>query len=618
MDDKQLMYLFHRGECSNLYDYFGATLESSGVTFRVYAPNARNVQLLGGFNNWQPEWMTKDESGVFTLHVETAKEYDLYKLNIEGADGSWNEKTDPFATYSEMRPKVSSVVCSLNKHQWQDSEWIANRDLNYDKPMNIYELNIGSWRKHQGQTWYNYQDLIEQLIPYLKEHGYTHIELMPLSEHPFDGSWGYQVSGYFSATSRYGDPKELMRFIDICHQNKIGVIMDFVPVHFVKDATGLIRFDGSPLYEYNKSEDAYSEWGTMNFDLWKEDVRSFLLSAASFWLDKYHIDGLRFDAVANLIFWGGNKQRGANQGALDFIKRCNYLLHERFPQVMLIAEDSSDYPGVTKPTFDGGLGFDYKWDMGWMNDTLKYFKTDPIYRGSIHHQLTFSMAYFYADRFLLPLSHDEVVHGKGAIVNKMWGSYEQKIAQAKNLYLYQMTHPGKKLNFMGNEFAHFREWDEDKEMDWFLLSYPVHDTFKRYIRDLNMIYHHHPELSAADYQFEGFKWIDADNSQQSIYSYYRTFNDEVSVVVLNMTPIGYHEFHLGVPQAGEYYELINSERDIYGGCNMTNYEPMTTFEHWSHQLPNTIRITIAPFSAMIIKLKPTVKIKKTRAKKAVK
>jgi 1,4-alpha-glucan branching enzyme len=393
-----------------------------------------------------------------------------------------------------------------------------------------------------------------------------------------------------------------MEFINQCHHQDIGVIIDFVPVHFVKDYFGLIEFDGTPLFEYPNPEDAHSQWGTMVFDLWKEEVRSFLMSAASFWMDVYHIDGIRIDAVSNIIYWHGDKKRGVNEGALAFVRRMNYYLSQRYPSAILIAEDSSDYPKVTQPTFEMGLGFDYKWDLGWMNDTLKYYTMDPVFRSYHHHQLTFSMAYFYSEKFILPLSHDEVVHGKGTIINKMWGDYDQKFAQVKNLYLYMFSHPGKKLNFMGNELAHFREWDENREMDWHLLQYSRHNSLNRFMVDLNRIYTHHSCLSRYDYEQRGFRWIDADNSDQSIYSYYREDEKCVIVTILNMTPVAIEEFHVGVPLAGEYVELINSQKAIYEGNDMCNYVPLVAIEETCHNLPFKIIVRVAPFGAMMLEV----------------
>ena len=602
MNYDELLYYFFRGESCNSYDYFGAKSEEKGVTFRVYAPKAKNVQVSGDFNNWLPEWMTRDERGVFSIYKENAKEWDLYKYHIEGADGNWREKADPYAFFSEIRPKNASIVYDINKYKWHDQEWLNHRDKGFKSPVNIYEVHFGSWKKHLNGNWYNYQDLIDDLLPYISEQGYTHLEIMPVTEYPFDGSWGYQTNGYFSATSRYGTPDEFMRFVDAAHQRNIGLIMDFVPVHFVKDNFGLIRFDGSPLFEYSPAKDAYSEWGTMNFDLGREEVRSFLISSVDFWLSKFHFDGIRFDAVSNLIYWGGERDRGINDKALEFIRRLNNLMQQHHPDVMLIAEDSSDFAGVTANTQDGGLGFDYKWDMGWMNDTLKYYKVDPIYRKSMHNMLSFSMAYFPGERYILPFSHDEVVHGKKTIIDKMHGNYQQKIAQVKNLFLYQYTHPGKKLNFMGNEWGHFREWDENKEMDWFLLKYPVHDMLRRFVHDLNQIYLSHPELSKNDYNEYGFQWLDADNSAQSIYIYRRESEEGVMIILLNMLEGSYEDYEIGVPYLGEYYELINSEKDIYGGCNMGNYKPLHSYKKELHYQKYALKIRIAPFAGIIFKL----------------
>lgn len=599
---------FFAGHCLDAHNVFGAHFAYegiSGVRFTVYAPNARNIQVIGTFNHWDGSdaCMKKiSPQGVWSLFIANVNEWDLYKYRIENAHGHWIEKSDPFAFYTEMRPKSSSLVVNLRNYAWTDKMWMNKRTKHFKEPMSIYEVHLGSWRKKYSVEWLNYEELARDLIPYVKEQGFTHIELMPLNEHPFDGSWGYQATGYFSATSRYGTPKQLMEFINQCHHHDIGVIIDFVPVHFVKDYFGLIEFDGTPLYEYPNPQDAHSQWGTMVFDLWKEEVRSFLMSAASFWMDVYHIDGMRIDAVANIIFWHGDKRRGVNEGALAFVRRLNYYLSQRYPSAILIAEDSSDFPKVTHPTFEMGLGFDYKWDLGWMNDTLKYYAMDPIFRSYHHHQLTFSMAYFYSERFIMPLSHDEVVHGKGTIINKMWGDYDQKFAQVKNLYLYMFTHPGKKLNFMGNELGHFREWDENREMDWHLLQYTRHHSLNRFIVDLNRIYTHHSCLSRYDYEHRGFRWIDADNTNQSVYSYYREDEKSIIVTVLNMTPVAYEQFHIGVPMAGEYVELINSQKAIYEGNDMCNYVPLVAIEELCHNLPFKIILRLAPFGAMMFEV----------------
>ena len=598
---------FHQGHCLDAHKYYGAHFDyesTPGVRFTTYAPNARNVQLVGSFNNWEkPLNLERLSDGSWTVFVPDVAEWTLYKYKIEQADGNWVEKSDPYAFASELRPKSANLVVNLGNFPWRDQMWVNRREKYFDKPMNIYELHLGSWMKRDAHEWMNYEEIAHQLIPYVKEMGFTHIELMPLTEYPFDGSWGYQAHGYFSLTSRYGTPKQFMTFVDECHLNDIGVILDFVPVHFVKDNFGLRYFDGTPLFEYPNPHDANSQWDTLNFDLWKEEVRSFLLSSASFWLETYHVDGLRVDAVSNIIFWHGNKNNGTNDGATAFIRRLNYYLNVRYPGVIMMAEDSSDYPKVTHPTTEMGLGFDYKWDLGWMNDTLKYYSLDPVYRQFHHHQLTFSMAYFYSENFILPLSHDEVVHGKGTIINKLWGDYKQKFAQARNLYAYMYSHPGKKLNFMGNELAHFREFDENVEQDWFLLGYHTHHSFNRFFRDLSHIYKHHSCLSHHDYKHHGFKWIDADNANQSIYSYYREDEESVVIVILNMTPVSYESYRIGVPYKGSYTEIINTEKDIYDGCNMCNFEPLVSEKHEAHRFDNSILVRIAPFAGVYLEMK---------------
>ena len=625
--NQELINRFFEGHSIEAYKIFGAHVETEpkkGVRFTVYAPNAKNVQVSGEFNGWNGAcgWMEKiDDRGVWSTFIPGAKEYQLYKYAIETNDG-WIEKADPYATYSELRPKWCSIVVDPTTYNWKDKRWMNKHTKNFDQPMNIYEMHVGGWRRDEFGNWYTYKRLEEELIPYVKEHGYTHIELMPLAAHPFDGSWGYQIFGFYSLTSRYGTVFDFQHFVDACHQAGIGVIMDFVPVHFASDAYGLQNFDGSHVYEYPKDTDARSEWGTYNFDLWRETTRSFLMSCAAYWLDVYHVDGLRMDAISNIIFWQGNKNRGENQGAIDFIRRMNYNLTEAYPNVMLIAEDSSDFPKVTHSTLDGGLGFDYKWDLGWMNDTLKYYKRDPIYRKYHHNELTFSMAYFYSERFLMPLSHDEVVHGKQTILNKMWGNYEQKFAQCKNLFTYMMTHPGKKLSFMGNEIGHFREFDEQKELDWFLLKYPKHEAFERAMTDLNRIYQHNRAFSTYDYEYKGYQWIDPDNADQSVYSYYREDDKGCYIVVLNMTPVSYEEFTIGVPYAGKYIEMYNTEKDIYDGCNMCNFEPIHSIEQPFRHFENSLVCRLAPFAAVIFECKKSRKksssTKKTTTKKTVK
>lgn len=610
MDSNKLVECFHQGHCIEAYKLFGAHFSyegSEGVRFTVYAPHARNIFVMGSFTEWTkyPIRMERtDFEGIWSVFVKGVKEWDSYKYRIENNVGEYLDKADPYAFYAETRPNNASKVYSFEDIRWHDQAWMKQRTVGYDQPMNIYEVFAGGWKKN-GEYPYTYQMMEENLIPYVKENGYTHIEMMPLTEYPFDGSWGYQASGYYALTSRYGNPTEFASFVDECHRNGIGIIMDMVPVHFVKDEFGLNHFDGSVLYEYEKQSDAESQWGTMNFNLWKEEVRSFLISSACFWCDAYHIDGIRIDAVSNLIYWDGNRNRGTNEGSLDFVKRLNECVHVNYPGVMMIAEDSSDYPKVTGEVKDGGLGFDYKWDLGWMNDTLKYYSEDPLYRGCDHHKLTFSMAYFYSERFLLPFSHDENVHGKKTIIDRMWGSYDDKFSQVRNLYAYMYAHPGKKLNFMGNEIASFREFDERRELDWFLLDYPRHQAFVRFTKDLNHLYLEHTCLYQMDDQRKGYQWINADNSQQSIYSFYRQSKDELIVCIMNCRKETYDTYDIEVPKEGIYREILNTENQRYDGCGLVNEDEVTT---WNNPDKNAkfkykITIKIAPYAAIWLKRK---------------
>lgn len=582
----------------------------------MYAPHAQGIQVIGSFDDWSckgHQMRRKDDKGIWSLFVAEAKEGDMYKYRVTQATGRIVDKMDPYAFYSELRPNTASIVTNLDYKKWSDEKWLAQRTKNFDKPVNIYEMHLGSWKKDEDQEWVNYKDIAKELIAYVKENNFTHIELMPLNEYPFDGSWGYQCSGYFSATSRYGSAQELMYLINACHRANIGIIMDFVPVHFVRDDFSLSYFDGTPLYEYEKACDADSQWGTANFNLWREEVRSFLMSAAAFWIDKYHVDGLRMDAISNIIHWHGNKDLGENEGALHFIKRMNYHLSEAYKGVMLIAEDSSDFANVTKATQDGGLGFDYKWDLGWMNDTLKYLEKDPIYRKWHHNNITFSMAYFYSERFIMEFSHDEVVHGKKTIVDKIWGSYEEKFAQLRTLYLYMFTHPGKKLNFMGNELAHFREWDEEKQCDWDLLKYPMHDAFHRYFAKLGELYSKTPALYETEYDWTSFQWIDADNADENMFSYLRKNENSYYIVILNFSPNAYKKHAFGVPEKGVYHELLNTEQDIWGG-EITELGKMKAVEKECNKLPYTIEVDVPAFGGVLLELKK----RKKPVKKAVK
>ncbi len=598
---------FHQGHCINAYEVFGAHVtfeEEMGVRFTVWSPNANSVQLMGDFNEWgrKPIYMERISYEIFSVFVPGICAGYAYRYNIESSDGTMHQKSDPFAFFSEVRPGTNSIVCNVNDFKWSDVTWMKSRTKNFDKALNIYEVYAGAWMYKDGHVM-SYDNLADTLIPYAKEHGFTHIEFMPLNEHPFDGSWGYQATGYFSCTSRYGTPQQFMDFVNKAHKAKIGVIMDFVPVHFVRDHHGLAYFDGKSCFEYPNPEDALSQWGTLNFDLWKEEVRSFLMSAAAFWCEIYHVDGIRMDAISNVIYWNGNKNRGVNEGGLAFVRRMNYYLSQKYPEVMLIAEDSSDFMKVTDSTLNMGLGFDYKWDLGWMNDTLKYYSIDPVYRKYKHNSLTFSMAYYYSEKFLLPLSHDEVVHGKCTIVDKMWGNYDQKFAQAKNLYLYMYAHPGKKLNFMGNEIGMFREFDEKEETDWFLLKYPRHDVFHQFFKDISLFYKNTPALSCKDYDSFCFQWIDANNEDQSIYSFIREDEQYLYVIILNMTPNSYEDYRIGVPLKGKYYEKINSDHQKYEGYHKINEKAISAQNEEAHGFNYSIKINIGSFAGMIFAVK---------------
>lgn len=609
---------YYKGCALDAYELFGAHIceerKVKGVRFTTYAPNAQSIQVIGSFNDWSCKghmMKRKDDKGIWSIFIAGAKAGDMYKYRVTQATGRVVDKMDPYAFYSELRPNTASIIVDLEYKKWSDQKWLDQRTKNFDKPVNIYELHIGSWKKDEDQEWVNYRDIAKELIAYVKENHFTHIELMPLNEYPFDGSWGYQCSGYFSATSRYGSVQDLMYLINACHRANIGVILDFVPVHFVRDDFSLSYFDGTPLYEYEKACDADSQWGTANFNLWREEVRSFLMSAAAFWIDKYHIDGLRMDAISNIIHWHGNKDLGTNEGALNFIKRMNYHLSEKYKGVMLIAEDSSDFPNVTKSTLDGGLGFDYKWDLGWMNDTLKYLEKDPIYRKWHHNNITFSMAYFYSERFMVEFSHDEVVHGKKTIVDKIWGTYEQKFAQLRTLYLYMFTHPGKKLNFMGNELAHFREWDETKQCDWDLLKYPMHDAFHKYFGKLGELYAKIPALYETEYDWLNFQWIDADNADENMFTYMRKNENSYYIVILNFSPNAYKSHKIGVPEKGVYHEILNTEQDLWGG-EVSELKKYRSIPGEFNKMEQFIEVDVPSFGGMLLEFK---KRKRKTAKK---
>lgn len=612
MYDHFLVQMFHQGQCLEAYKIFGAHPMQhngkAGVRFSVYAPNAMYVDVVGEFNNWKVGdcCLAKVTDSIWQAFVEGFEVGDSYKYAITTSWGEVLYKADPYGFFSEVRPNTASIVADLDSFTWSDKEWLSQQDKRFEKKLTIYEMHLGSWKMKEEPTleedgiFYDYEEMIDKIIPYVLEMGYTHLELMPLLEHPFDGSWGYQSTGYFSATSRYGKPQQLMAFIDACHQAGIGVIMDFVPVHFVKDAHGLMNFDGGCVYEYPDEKLRYSEWDSVYFDLGREEVRSFMMSAVHFWIDVYHFDGIRFDAISHLIYHKGNKDAGENQGAIEFMKRMSYKLNERVPRAILIAEDSSDYPKVTRSSEEGGLGFDYKWDLGWMNDTLKYMGLDPVHRQYHHNLMTFSMAYFYGENYILPFSHDEVVHSKGTIIDKIHGDYQQKLAQLKTLYMYMYSHPGKKLNFMGNELGEYKEWDESMSLGWNILAYPVHDSFHRYIKELQQFVLSHPCMYEYDYYMEGFEWLVVDDNQQSVFAYERRDKEgNRVVVVMNFTGNSHNGYKIPVVKDGIYSEVMNTDKGIYSGSNVFNKKPIEAIKENILGKEYFIPVVIAPYASMI-------------------
>jgi 1,4-alpha-glucan branching enzyme len=595
------------------YEYFGVHpmtktkdgKKLTGFVFRLYAPNATEVFVVGDFNLWkaQDHPMEKvHEWGIYEAFVTSAKLGDRYKYQFKNTYGFVVQKADPYAFEAEVRPLTASVVTTYQGFQWHDEAYLANRNRNFDRPMAIYEVHLGSWKKPEKKEFFSYEDMAEQLIPYVLEHGFTHIELMPLTQHPFDGSWGYQTTGFHAVDSRYGSLKGLMTFIDRCHQVGLGVILDFVVVHFASDDFGLHEFDGSKLYEYFDPRRTFSQWGSPQFDLSKPVVRSMLFSSINYFISMFHLDGIRIDAVSNIVYWDGNTQQGENSGGIAFIRDLNSFIHTYHPTVMSIAEDSTSFGGVTRPVELGGLGFDYKWDMGWMNDTLKYYGVDFVYKFYDHHKLTFSMHYFYSDNFMLPLSHDEVVHGKGTIVNKMWGNYDEKFALLRNLYTYQWMHPGKKLIFMGNEIASFDEWSEKKSLPWFFTQYPKHDSVRTLFKDLNRIYKQEPSLHVEEHNPARFRWLMVDNRQDNIYVFERKVNHSTIIIVLNMKGNYYNDYDIGVFEPGTYQEILNSDNEIYSGWHRINKNPLLTkLQSGPEGKPHTLTLTIGSFAAIVLK-----------------
>jgi len=611
-----ILYDFLMGQSTNAYSYFGAHFiekkvkiakgkeeNINGVVFRLYAPSATDVSVIGGFNGWDPtkNKMEKiDSCGVYETFIPNLHNYEFYKFHFKNAKGEYVDKADPFAFFSEYRPGTCSRLFNIEGFIWHDRPFLDHRNRNFDRPLSIYELHLGSWKGKVDNRNLSYEEIADYLIPYLKELAFTHIEIMPICQYPFDGSWGYQASGFYSVDSRYGNPMQLMSFIDRMHQAGIGVILDFPIIHFSNDEFALKLYDGTNLYEYS-GDNMYNSWGSLNFDLGKDPVRSFLMSAINYFVNYFHFDGIRCDAVSNAIYYDGNKNKGENSGAIEFLKRLNGKMHIEHNDVMMVAEDSTDFSGTTRNTEYNGLGFDYKWDLGWMNDTLKYYGTDPVYKKYDHNKLTFSMAYFFSENFLLPLSHDEVVHGKGTILNKMFGEYETKFALIRNLYAYQFAHPGKKLNFMGNELASWDEWNENKSLCWDLKRFPKHNSISRLIRDLNLIYIHEEALHFEEYNSIHFDWLMVNNSDQSVFAFERRVGNSHIVCVFNMTPNYYENYEIAISRSGIYEEILNTDKDVYGGSNAYNGLPIETIDQEKDGKPYRINLKLAGYAACYFK-----------------
>lgn len=590
-----VFHRFYNGDCFDAYSYFGAFCDSTGTMFRTYAPNALKATVIGDFSDWEELPMLPVCDGkAYEIYCPKAKEGMRYKYRIYDKKGNYVDHCDPYGFGSELRPGTCSVIRNIS-YKFTDAEWMENRTDCRIKPLNIYELHLGSWKKHKSGEWYSYSEIADDLIDYILENGFNYIEFMPLSEHPCDESWGYQITGFFAPTSRYGTPEQLMELVDKCHKNGIGVIMDFVPVHFAVDHYGLTEYDGTKLYEFPSDDIGYNEWGSRNFNHSFGAVRSFLQSAANYWLEVYHFDGLRMDAVRNLIYWQGDERRGLNLPAIEFLKKMNLGLKQRHPTAILAAEDSSAYPKVTVPVKDGGLGFDYKWDLGWMHDTLEYFQTAPMYRSRDYHKLTFSMHYFYNERYILPLSHDEVVHGKATVLQKMNGDYDSKFPQARALYLYMAAHPGKMLTFMGSEFGQLREWDEKRQQDWEMLKYPHHDSFREFVRAVNRLY-----MSCSALHFDcdplNFEWADCNSIDRCIYTIRRKSGRGDVLAVFNFSDWMQFDYSVKIDSDRKETLLIDSDWNSFGG-NTRDAE--TTYMRSS----DSLIMDIPPYSGRMFFLK---------------
>ena len=599
-------YLFHRGEYRQAYEYFGAHPNRSSTIFRIWAPAAKSVAVVGDFNNWnarEEDYCQKiTNEGIWEVEIKKVKKGAIYKFQIETSWGQKILKADPYAFYSELRPQTASVVNGIPKFRWGDKKWLNNREIGYAKPINIYEVHLGSWKKKEDGTYYNYREIAELLVEYMLEMNYTHIEIMPITEYPFDGSWGYQATGYYSVTSRYGTPEDFMYFVNYFHKNNLGVILDWVPGHFCKDAHGLYRFDGSACYEYEDQNLGENEWGTANFNVSRNEVRSFLVSNLYFWIKEFHIDGVRMDAISNMIYHKDGVSE--NRASIEFLQYLNQSLHENHPDIMLVAEDSSAWPLVTKYQADGGLGFDFKWNMGWMNDTLKYIEQDPFFRRSHHGKLTFSFMYAFSENFILPLSHDEIVHGKNAILNKMPGYYEDKLAHVKNLYSYQMAHPGKKLNFMGNEFVQGLEWRYYEQLEWQLLKdNKGSKDIQNYVKALNTLYLEEKALW-HDGQ-NAFEWIEHENIDENMLIFLRKNpdTDNFIIAVFNFSGKDHDKYPVGVNLEGEYECILDSNEKRFGGSYQGRKRNYKTIKGAWHNREQHIEVKIAKNSTIFLKHK---------------
>jgi 1,4-alpha-glucan branching enzyme len=624
------LYLMGEGRHYDTYEKLGAhvkTLEGViGVHFAVWAPNARRVSVVGDFNGWDGRvnpMRLRGNSGVWELFVPEFDEGVIYKYEIVGPQNNVLPlKADPYGFRSELRPNTGSVVSRLDKHSWNDGDWMQQRvSKNWlEEPVSVYEVHLGSWRRkpEENNRWLSYQELANELIPYVKELGYTHIELLPIMEHPYDGSWGYQTLGYFAATSRYGSPTDFMEFVDRCHQAGLGVLLDWTPAHFPRDTHGLAQFDGTHLYEHSDPrQGSHPDWGTLVYNYGRNEVVNYLVSNALFWLDKYHIDGLRVDAVASMLYLDYSRQPGEwipnryggreNLDAIDFFKRLNEVVHQRFPGVLTIAEESTAWPGVSRPTYLGGLGFSLKWNMGWMNDTLSYFSKDSIFRRYEHNKLTFSLLYAFSENFMLPFSHDEVVHGKNSLLHKMPGDMWQQFANLRLLLAYQYAHPGKKLLFMGQEIAQRQEWSETRSLDWHLLQHDSHRGIQRLVGDLNRLLVSEAAMYQVDFDWQGFEWVDANDSDNSVYSFIRRGEnpDDMLIVILNATPVVRYGYHIGVPRPGHYEEILNTDAATYGGSNAGNLGGMNAGEHAWQGRRYSLALTLPPLAAVFLKWRST-------------